>query len=474
MRFVVLFSFSVMDNQNFQIPLFGRAGNSNLYDWADTDNFDAELLAQYLLDDAPTVPSISFDKKINKGTTETGVVSPEISEDDRGIPRHPGNSVQATSAPGLPLGNPLELATQVSATQSPFAHLAALTQAVNGLPVFPGLQLSAALNLTMMAPQQPGAVDVNAAKRQRVDQHSFGALEQQQLRLPAVPITQVAHGLPFFAVAGNNSEALMTSPQLTAVAASLEGQGRGSRKKSQAQIDRRRERNRILARRTRMRKKFFLESLQKNLMDLQKENASLKELVRANLKDEEAKIILDECDALEKLPPSVLETLGEAALEIDSKDSFLVRSIQSSQQSFIITDPSLQDNPIVFASEGFLTLTGYKKGEVLGRNCRFLQGSETSTEKVEMLRQAVRKGEDVSVTLINYKADGTPFWNKLFIAALRESQNLIVNYIGVLVKVAGPLPDDTEYGKLLPGEDFLGDDEENRDDFDDDDIDLED
>jgi len=227
--------------------------------------------------------------------------------------------------------------------------------------------------------------------------------------------------------------------------------GRG-RQKSQAQIERRRERNRILARRTRLRKKFFFESLQKDVMDLQRENVALKEIVKIKLEPASAKKLLADCKAMEKLPSSVLEACGENATDIDQQDQGLVKSIQSSQQSFIITDPSLQDNPIVYASDGFLELTSYSKEEVLGRNCRFLQGTETSANKVEQVRKAVANGEDCTVTMINYTADGTAFWNKLFIAPLRDAQNNIVNFIGVIVKVSAPEPGDSEAGKLLPGQ----------------------
>jgi PAS domain S-box-containing protein len=239
-----------------------------------------------------------------------------------------------------------------------------------------------------------------------------------------------------------------------AVAAALQGRGR---KKSQAQIDRRRERNRILARRTRLRKKFFFESLQKEVVDLQRENAALKDIVRTQLA-EDGKTLLDECDALERMPAAVVEACGENAGEYDQEDFNLVRSIQQSQHSFIITDPSLQDNPIVFASDDFLNLTGYSREDVLGRNCRFLQGTDTSQAKVDEIRKGLANGDDISVTMVNYTADGTPFWNKLFIAALRDAQSNIVNFIGVVVKVGSPEPEDPEYGKKLPGEDEIEDD----------------
>jgi PAS domain S-box-containing protein len=226
-------------------------------------------------------------------------------------------------------------------------------------------------------------------------------------------------------------------------------QGRG-RKKTQAQIDRRRERNRILARRTRLRKKFFFESLQKEVVDLQRENSALKDIVRTQLAEEGQKL-LEECDAMERLPEGVFEACGENASEYDQQDFNLVRSIQQSQHSFIITDPSLHDNPIVFASDDFLNLTGYEREDVLGRNCRFLQGTDTCQSKVDQIRKGLASGDDVSVTLINYTADGTPFWNKLFIAALRDAQDNIVNFIGVTVKISAPEDGDPEHGKELPG-----------------------
>jgi PAS domain S-box len=223
---------------------------------------------------------------------------------------------------------------------------------------------------------------------------------------------------------------------------------KSGRQKSQAQIDRRRERNRILARRTRLRKKFFFESLQKEVMELQKENVALKEIVRTRMDQETSTAILKDCDAQDKLPDAVMEQCGDPRV-LGVQDFNLMTSIRHSQKSFVITDPSLQDNPIVYASDGFLELTGYSRDQVLGRNCRFLQGSETNQDKVAKVSKAVANGEDVSVTFVNYTADGTAFWNKLFIAALRDAQNNIVNFIGVSVKVAGPEPGDPEAGKVI-------------------------
>jgi len=203
--------------------------------------------------------------------------------------------------------------------------------------------------------------------------------------------------------------------------------------------------------RTRLRKKFFFESLQKEVVELQKENAALRDIARTEIEGDEGRELLEQCNASRKLPREVLEACGENP-DLDQEDFNLVTSIQQSQHSFVITDPSLQDNPIVFASDDFLTLTGYSREDVLGRNCRFLQGPDTSKEKVDLIRKGVAIGEDVSVTLVNYTADGTPFWNKLFIAALCDAQNNIVNFIGVIAKVASPEPGDPDFGKPLSTE----------------------
>lgn len=300
----------------------------------------------------------------------------------------------------------------------------ALSATAFGAQQMPALPVQVqAQNLLFQQQQAPGAATGGAPKRRRVDSGNSG-------------VPQMAAASTMF-----------NGQQLAEAAVQAMQQGRG-RKKSQAQIDRRRERNRILARRTRLRKKFFFESLQKEVLDLQRENEKLKELVRSNIEGEAGSKILKACNAAQKLPPGVLEACGEHT-NMESQDFSLVKSIQSSQHSFVITDPSLNDNPIVFASDDFLKVTGYSREEVLGRNCRFLQGTDTNKATVEEIKKKIANGDDVSVTILNYKADGTPFWNRLFIAALRDAQNNIVNFIGVTVRVASPEPGHPDHGKVL-------------------------
>ena len=96
-------------------------------------------------------------------------------------------------------------------------------------------------------------------------------------------------------------------------------------------------------------------------------------------------------------------------------------AIRATRMPMIITDPRQSDNPIVFANDAFLTLTGYARDEVMGRNCRFLQGSETDRQAVDQLRNAVRLREDVNIDILNYRKDGTPFWNALYMSPVSSA-----------------------------------------------------
>ena len=127
---------------------------------------------------------------------------------------------------------------------------------------------------------------------------------------------------------------------------------------------------------------------------------------------------------------------SDANKVLDDPDFSFIKALQTAQQNFVVTDPSLPDNPIVYATQGFLNLTGYTLDQVLGRNCRFLQGPETDPKAVEKIRNAIEEGSDMSVCLLNYRADGTTFWNQFFIAALRDAGGNITNYVGVQCKVS--------------------------------------
>ena len=96
----------------------------------------------------------------------------------------------------------------------------------------------------------------------------------------------------------------------------------------------------------------------------------------------------------------------------------------------VLSDPTQADNPLVYVNDGFVEQTGYTRQEATGRNCRFLQGEDTDEETIAELRAAIDASEPASVTIRNYRADGSPFWNHLEIAPVTDESGTVVNYIG--------------------------------------------
>ena len=117
--------------------------------------------------------------------------------------------------------------------------------------------------------------------------------------------------------------------------------------------------------------------------------------------------------------------------------SFLAEELdQGKKPCYVITDPSLPDNPIIYASEGFCKFTQYTKEEVENRNCRFLQGQATKPEDRTKIREAIQAEKEVSVQLLNYKKDGTQFVNQFFLCPLRDHAQKLAYYVGVQKEVA--------------------------------------
>jgi PAS domain S-box-containing protein len=199
-------------------------------------------------------------------------------------------------------------------------------------------------------------------------------------------------------------------------------------------IAERRQRNREHAKRSRVRKKFMLESLQEEVSSLQLENQKLRTLVQDNVPEHAQKIISECCQSSSLFGDAKTGDEGKQdpkSIALVRSDFQLMASLSSGQQNFVLSDPRLPDNPIVFATPGFYKLSGYTQEQVLGRNCRFLQGPGTSPQTVDIIRKAIATGSDCTVCILNYKADGTPFWNQFFVAALRDADNCIVNYVSV-------------------------------------------
>jgi PAS domain S-box-containing protein len=109
----------------------------------------------------------------------------------------------------------------------------------------------------------------------------------------------------------------------------------------------------------------------------------------------------------------------------------LDRAVAASSNGIIITDPTLPDNPIVYVNSAFEKTTGYAAEEALGRNCRFLQGSERDQPVLEELRGAIREERECRVVLRNYRKDGAPFWNELHVSPVRDDRGSLTHFVGV-------------------------------------------
>lgn len=226
-----------------------------------------------------------------------------------------------------------------------------------------------------------------------------------------------------------------------------------------------RERNRLHARKSRLRKKFFVDSLKANLEGLERENQRLRAFILEKTGASADELLKSSGHtvaagsrggsgalrggtstspsssssgggAVASASASLLSGPGKAATAvIQAEDYRLVENLATAQQNFCVSDPNLPDNPIVFASQGFYELTGYTPSEVIGRNCRLLQGAGTDPSAVAIIRKGMAEGRDTAVCLTNYKKDGRPFWNSFFVAALRGVDGRVVNYVGVQCEV---------------------------------------
>ncbi|PIN15220.1 Non-specific serine/threonine protein kinase [Handroanthus impetiginosus] len=104
------------------------------------------------------------------------------------------------------------------------------------------------------------------------------------------------------------------------------------------------------------------------------------------------------------------------------------------KQSFVLTDALLSDMPIVYASDAFLKLTGYARHEVLGRNCRFLSGIDTDPATQFQIKQSIRAQQPCTVRILNYRKDGTSFWNFLHISPVRNASGKVAFFVGIQIE----------------------------------------
>ncbi|WP_222195754.1 SpoIIE family protein phosphatase [Modestobacter italicus] len=130
---------------------------------------------------------------------------------------------------------------------------------------------------------------------------------------------------------------------------------------------------------------------------------------------------LDESDAAAD-PEAQLQALRE-------------RAVVATDIAFTITDPRQPDDPLVWVNPSFTRISGYSYEECVGRNCRFLQGPATERKTVEDIRQALQDHQPITTTLLNYRKDGTAFWNQVSITPVFDGEGTLVSFVGVQTDV---------------------------------------
>ena len=107
------------------------------------------------------------------------------------------------------------------------------------------------------------------------------------------------------------------------------------------------------------------------------------------------------------------------------------RALDVAAEGVTIADARLPDRPLTYVNEGFERMTGYAAADVMGRNCRFLQGPDTDDADVAEIRSALEEHRECVVEILNYRKDGTTFWNRLSITPVRNVLGEVTHFIGV-------------------------------------------
>ena len=129
----------------------------------------------------------------------------------------------------------------------------------------------------------------------------------------------------------------------------------------------------------------------------------------------------------------------------------LSKILDSCVNGVSLADPDQEDLPLVYVNKAFETITGYTLAEVVGRNCRFLQGKEHDQTEVNKLREAIKNKKSVEVTLHNYRKNGELFYNHLLMSPLFDSQGNLLYFLGVQLDVTPQIRAEEEI-KALKGQ----------------------
>ncbi|MEQ4599207.1 MAG: PAS domain-containing protein, partial [Methylobacteriaceae bacterium] len=137
-------------------------------------------------------------------------------------------------------------------------------------------------------------------------------------------------------------------------------------------------------------------------------------------------------DIPEKRPHGVHPSVeaGAEGHEFESGSGIFFAAVAMTRMPMVVVDPNQDDHPIVFVNQAFLEMTGYARDEVIGHNCRFLQGPETDPATRALVRDAVAARRDVATEILNYRKDGSSFWNALFVSPVYNAAGDLLYFFG--------------------------------------------
>ena len=133
----------------------------------------------------------------------------------------------------------------------------------------------------------------------------------------------------------------------------------------------------------------------------------------------------------------------------------LTQILDGSVNGITLSDPDMEDNPIVYANKAFAQITGYSIEETVGRNCRFLHEQDPDQEELQKIRDAVKNATPVEVTLRNYRKNGELFYNRLSITPLFDHEGQLIYFMGVQYDITEQVSAQQEIKKLTENLDEL-------------------
>lgn len=148
-------------------------------------------------------------------------------------------------------------------------------------------------------------------------------------------------------------------------------------------------------------------------------------------------VIGTEPKTLTQTQKKALDHLADLAMRliderINSPVAVIGRAVESQfPLGILLTDASKTDNPIIYCNRGFEKMTGYTQAEIIDRNCRFLQGKDTQTDTVELMRTAIAENRAIVVIVKNYRKDGSEFWCELTLSPVYDGNGKVIRYLGI-------------------------------------------